>query len=381
MLLSSANSSRIRKEYAATTSALKGRSDGFSIDESPEASASLDRKWALQAAWVTAYIEEHPAATAKQIEGSVSALDSNLRAGATPLGQGLYGIAIQDGEIGNVFVVAKERGHYRPVWNAKDLRPGATRNSKMLAAWSTQAARRDCRSKTREEDWLDCGPLYGTLGTLPNDDKGRSRFFLDGSYAELAGLTVGAQLSVWVWDGSELRSEFVGTYSCYIDQSEGTRFEGGLLRARVRNQYRTFSTCCDDEGRPMDWNLKLTPTGVEDLGYSPVPSPLEALDELFYRTAAGIPAEDIAAPQVLAQARALMRRVPKVNGIPSLGTLMPPYPSPARDTADLCVDFEDFGLAISMESLHGKPYLTAMKQRAHCPDPESPKRAEEQIRE
>ena len=108
----------------------------------------------------------------------------------------------------------------------------------------------------------------------------------------------------------------------------------------------------------MDWNLKLTPTGVQDLGYSPVPSPLEAMDELFYRTAKGIPADDVAAPPVLAEARALMRRTPKENGIPSLGTLMPPYPDAARGVTVFYADFESYGLAFSMGRVKGKPYLT-----------------------
>ncbi len=318
---------------------------------------------------MTAYLDDHPSATAKQIEGSVSDLDANLRGGVTLLGQGLYGIAILDGEVGNAFVVAEKRKHFRPVWNAKDLRPGTTRNSKLLAAWSAQAARRRCREKARDEDWANCGPLYGDFGSLPDDDKGRVRFFLDGSYAQSAGLNVAAQLSVWVWDRSEPRLEFVGTYFHYIDQPVGTRLEGEFLRVRVRDQYRTFSTCCDDEGRPMDWNLKLTPTGVQDLGYSPVPSPLEALDELFYRTAKGIPAGDLATPPVLAEARLMVRRASKENGIPDMGGLMPPYPDPAGGAGEFCADFQDRGLAFSVEKVHGKPYLTAMKQRTHCPQP------------
>jgi hypothetical protein len=364
-----ATPAKIRKEYAAVAVALKGRSDGFFLNESPEASALLDRKWSLQTAWVAAYLEEHPSATAKQIEGAVSDLDANLRSEATLLGQGLYGIAIQEDEIGNVFIVAEKRKHFRPVWNAKDLRPGTTRDSKLLATWSAQSARRECGKKTAYEDPWICGPLFGGFGSLPDDDKGRVRFFLDGSYAKYAGLNIAAQLSVWVWDGSEPRLEFVGTHTDYIEQPVGTRLEGGVLRVRVRDQYRTFSTCCDDEGRPMDWNLKLTPTGVQDLGYSPVPSALETIDELFYRTAKGLPADDVATPQVLAQARALIRRTPKENGIPTLGTLMPPYPNPAGDAAEFCADFEDYGLAFSMRRVQGKPYLTAMKQRIHCPYP------------
>jgi hypothetical protein len=364
-----ADPAKIRKEYTAVAAALKGHSDGFFIDETPEASALLDREWSLQAAWVAAYLEEHPSATAREVEGSVSDLDANLKGGAILLGQGLYALGIQEGEIGNAFVVAERHKHYRPVWNAKDLRPGTTQNSKLLAAWSAPAARGDCRTKAKHEGWLNCGALYGGFGSLPDDGKGRRRFFLTGSYAEYAGLTVAAQFSVWAWDGSEPKLEFVGTYDSYIDQAVGTRWEGGILRVRVRDQYRTFSTCCDDEGRPMDWNLKLTPTGVQDLGHSPVPSPLETMDELFYRTANGIPADDVATPPVLAQAGALIRRMPKENGVPILGTLMPPYPKPAGDADEFCADFDGFGLAFSMGRLNGKAYLTAMKQRAHCPEP------------
>lgn len=76
-----ANPAKIRKEYAAVAAALKPHSDGFFIDESPEASALLDLEWSLQEAWVTAYLEDHPSATAKQIEGSVSDLGANLQGG------------------------------------------------------------------------------------------------------------------------------------------------------------------------------------------------------------------------------------------------------------------------------------------------------------
>jgi hypothetical protein len=347
---------------------VKGHSDGFFLDESPEVSALLDRKWSLQPEWVAAFLDAHPSATEKQIQGSVSDLDANLRSEVTWFGQGLYGVGIQEDEIGNAFIVAQKRKHFRPVWNAKDLRPGTTQDSKILAAWSAQAATGECGEKAGYY-YPICGPLYGGFGSLPDDGKGRRRFFLDGSYAERAGLNVASQLSVWVWDGSEPRLEFVGTYTFYIEETEGTRLEGEVLRIRVRDQYRTFSTCCDDEGRQMDWNLKLTPTGVQDLGYSPVPSPLEAVDELFYRTATGMPAADIATVPVLAEARALMRRTPKENGIPTLGTLMPPYPNPTGDAAEFCANFEDFSLIFSMARVNGKPYLTAMKQRTHCPDP------------
>lgn len=363
-----ANPAKIRKEYAAVAAALKGHSDGFFLDKSAEASALLDRKWSLQAEWVTIYLDDHPTAAEKQIEGSVSDLDGNLRGNAILLDEGLYGIGIQDNEMGNVFILAEKRKHFRLVWNAKDLRPGTTRDSKALAAWSAQAARLECREKT-EYNSLGCGPLFGGFGSLPNDGQGHRRFYVDGTYAEYAGMAAAGQLSVWVWDEPQPRLEFVGVYTYYIDQPVGTRVEGEILRVRVRDQYRTFSTCCDDEGRPMDWNLELTPTGVQDLGYSPVPSPLEPLDEIFFRTAKGIPAGDLATPPVLAKARVMVRRAPKENGIPTVGGLMPPYPDVVRGAGEFCADFEDFGLAFSMQKVNGRPFLTAIKQITRCPTP------------
>ena len=156
-----ANPARVRKEYAEATASLKGHSDGFFIDSTPDASASLDRKWSLQAEWVTAYLEVHPSATAAQIERSVSDLDTSLGSNVTQLGPGLYGIAIREGEIRNAFVIAQHHHRYQVVWNVKDSRPSATKESKLLQAWSAQAATRDCRSKVKDEDEVSCGPLTG----------------------------------------------------------------------------------------------------------------------------------------------------------------------------------------------------------------------------
>ena len=49
---------------------------------------------------------------------NLSDLGVNLQCDATLLAQGLYGIAIQKGEVGNVFVTAATHKHHRLVWNA-----------------------------------------------------------------------------------------------------------------------------------------------------------------------------------------------------------------------------------------------------------------------
>jgi len=361
-----ASSDQMRREYAAVSAALNPHSDGFSIDESPQASVLLDRKWSLEAAWVIAYLNGHLSATEGQVEAAVSELDKGLESNVTQLDQGTYGIAIREGEIGNVFLAALDRKRFRVVWNAKDLRPGATKASKLQGAWSAESARGQCRTKEKEENWLGCGPIYGSFGRLPDDEKGRHRFYINGTYAEAAGLSAAAQLSIWTWDGLTLRSQFADNYIYYIDQPEGTRVEGEFLRVRVRDQFRTFSTCCDDEGRPMDWNIRVSPTAVEDLGKTAVVSELESIDELFYRLARARPTDDIATTQVATRARTLIRQMAKENGIPSLGILEYSNRKLAGSVTEFCFE-ADYSLLFTIKTVASKPYLNSMKQLDYCP--------------
>jgi hypothetical protein len=375
MLLAEACSRRvdtaaIKKEHAAVSADLSAHSDGFSIDDTPLASTLLDRKWSLEAAWVVAYLNAHSSATADQLKAAISELDKDLESDIILLGKGTYGVATQKGEIGNAFLVASDGKRFRVVWNAKDSMPSAIQKSKLLGAWSATAAR-GCREHRKEDDWLECGPVYGRFGRLPDDQMKRRRFYLDASYAEIAGLTVAAQLSVWTWDGSILQPQFIGNYSYYIDPPEGTQADGlqadgESLRFRVRDEYRTFSTYGEDEGRPMDWTLKVTPAGIEDLGKTPVVSELETIDELFYRVARSKPTNDIATPQVRNRARTLIRHMPKKDGLPSLGAIMPLYAKSSESITKFCFE-ADYSLLFTLKRLQGKPYLLSMKQLDHCP--------------
>jgi hypothetical protein len=310
----------IKKHYVEISKKLRPYCDGFFIKGVPEAAMLLDQKWSLEAEWVIAFLNDHPGATVQQIESAIHSLHVN--GSATALGENLYGVSIQEGEIGNVFLVASDGKRFRLVWNAKDAMLSLGKKGNFLRPWSAKAAMNDCRKNASENDWLSCGPLYGGFRRLPDDKMKRYRFYLKGAYAEYAGMNAAAQLSIWSWDGSVLRPQFTGTYTYYIDQSVGTRLERDMLKIRVREQYRTFHTCCNDEGRPMDWNLRLTSTGVEDRGKTPVFSELEIIDELFYRIARMLSADDLASSEAQSQAHHLIRQQPKEHGLPNFGSLM-----------------------------------------------------------
>ena len=356
----------IRKQYATVSANLGPYCDGFFIKDTLEAAMLLDQKWSLESAWVIEYLNAHPSSTVEQIETEISSLDKKLSGSVTLLDKNLYSVSIQEGEIGNVFLAASDGRRFRVVWNAKDALASTEEKGNILRPWSAQAARDGCRKNVSEEDWLNCGPLYGGFNRLPNDKTGRRRFYLDGTYAERAGLSAAAQLSIWTWDGTVLRPQFTGTYAFYIDQPVGIRVDGEFLRIRVHDQYRTFHTCCDDEGRPMEWNFRLTPTGVEDLGKTPIVLELEIIDELFYRTARVMPADDIASPDAQSQARALIRQLPKENGLPTLGSLMTTTSKPIGSVTKFCFEAE-YSVLFTIRQVEGKPYVVSLKQLDYCP--------------
>jgi hypothetical protein len=359
---------RIRRQYAAISKNLLPFCDGFLIKDTPQAGMLLDQKWSLESDWVIEFLNTHPSATVEQISTAISDLDKGLSGSVDLLDKNLYGISIQENGRGNVFLASSDGKHFRAVWNAKDAMPAAGKKGNFLHPWSAEAARDGCRNNSREseEDGPSCGPLCGGFGRLPNDKMGRLRFYLVGVYAQYAGLNATAQLSIWTWDGHAIRPQFTGTYTYYVDKPGGMRLDGDVLRIRVRDQYRTFSTCCDDEGRPMDWNLKLTPTGVEDIGKTPVVSKLETIDELFYRIARAMPIKDIASPQVLSRARTLIRQFPQTGGLPVLGTLEFADSKPVGGVTELCF-LEGYGLSFVITQIEGKPYLLSLKQLDRCP--------------
>jgi hypothetical protein len=356
----------IRKQYAAVSANLRPHMDGFSIDDTPQAAMLLDQKWSLESAWVIEYLNTHPSAAVQQIESAIRILD--IQGSVTALDNNLYGVSIQEGETGNVFLAASDGKRFRVIWNAKDAALKSRGKDNFLRPWSAQAARKDCRKNAKEEDWLSCGPLYGRFDRLPNGKMGKRRFYLNGTYAEYAGMNAAAQLSIWTWDGSEFRPQFDGTYTYYIDQPVGTRVDGEVLKIRVRAQYRTFHTCCDDEGRPMDWNLRLTPTGVEDLGKTPVVSELETIDELFYRIASLAPADEIASPEAQNQARTLIRQQPgqQPNGLPDFGSLMTTTRKSEGNVTRFCFEADDSFL-FTIRRVGQKPYVVSLKQLDYCP--------------
>jgi len=213
---------------------------------------------------------------------------------------------VAPGDIGNAFIVAGSNGHYRLAWSTAQTQQANGRQADILDAWRAENA----SEKDRGPYWTasgSAGSVIPHIERLPDDAKGHARFYIDGTYSQSAGATVGKQISVWVWNGNAAVPLVVRDYTFMIDQAVGTRFENGLLKVQQKKFFRTFFSCGSCEERQTDWVVRVTPDSIEDLGEQSKVPELDAVDELFDRLIKHKSAVALASPDAIETAGAILR--------------------------------------------------------------------------
>jgi len=290
---------KIKSDYQAVSFQLeKHIVHDWWIDDDPQSPELLARQWSLAGEWVAAWLDAHPLAGAEELDAALSELvPTEEPVGHLTLTKDAF-LITAPGSIGNVFIVGKLNGHYRLAWSTAQTQEASGEQAEILAAWRAENAKEGGRGPY----WAASGPagsVIPRLGQLSIDGKGHARFYIDGTYAQMAGGTEGAQISLWSWDGSTARPLIARGYTLMIDQSVGTRVEGDLLKVQQKKFFRSFFSCGSCEERQMDWIVRLTPDGIEDLGEKSMVPELDAVDELFYRLIKHESAADVATPAAI----------------------------------------------------------------------------------
>ncbi len=188
---------RLKREYTITTEKLEPHTDGFALDDDKASVDLLERKWQVAAEWIATWLDAHPKATEKQVNSAFSSLDRDIGASILLLAPYTYVVAIARGEMGTVFVVGADASSTRPQYRVRwTIRDPQSAYEKELAAWTAPRAVGGCRVSYEG----NCGPLAADSGRLPDTIDGHPRFYLDATYAQDAGTTVGKQVSIWEWD-------------------------------------------------------------------------------------------------------------------------------------------------------------------------------------
>jgi hypothetical protein len=359
------NLPKIKSEHEAVSSSLqKHLVFDWWLDDAPESPELLRQQWTLEGEWVAAWLNEH---SSEDVKAAVT----ELVPGGEPEYQKLYKdtfLVVAPNVIGNVFVVAKRDGKYRLAWSTAQVQKASGQQAEILAAWRPENARHGRRGPYFASSG-STGSVTGRIGKLPEDGKGHPRFYIDGTYAQSAGGTVGAQISVWVWNGKSPEPLIAKAYAFMIDQAVGTRVEGDLLRVQEKKFFRSFFSCGACEERQTDWTIRLTPDGIEDLGEKSVVPELDAVDELFYRVIHHESAADVAAPGVIVTAEKIVGEARAGHSekdweqFPTLGMMGKWDIQEKENKKILCLSLDDAGTNLfALKSMRGRPLIVDLKE-------------------
>jgi hypothetical protein len=345
------------------------------IDSDPKSPELLARQWSLAGRWLAAWLDAHPldGLTGPQNAFAELAPEANAPE-CLQLDRDVF-LAAAPGNIGNVFIVAKNAGHYQLSWSTAQPQEAKGDQAALLAAWRPENARHGGRGPYLAASGND-GSVLPRIGLLPRDANGRPRFYIDGTYAQSAGGTAGAQISVWLWDGTTARPLIARAYTLMIDQQVGTRVEGDLLKVQQKKFFHTFFACGACEERQTDWTVRLTPTGVQDLGEKSVVPELDTVDELFYRVIRHESATESAESRVIKSAERIVAEVRAGQSakdwakFPSLGMMGTWKTRVGAGFTVLCLALDDAGTNLfTLKSVHEKFYIADLKEtKQSCED-------------
>jgi hypothetical protein len=366
--LSASNLDKLKNEYKSVNSQLqKHVVDDWWIDDDPESPKLLARQWSLISEWVAAWLDANSSAGPEGVKMALAELlEQDGEQECLQLSEGTF-LVNPHASIGDVFIVSKYNGHYHRAWSTSQVQRANGDQAKILAAWRPEHALHGGRGPY----WAasgGAGSVSGHIGILPSDSSGHPRFYIDAMYAQSAGGTVGAQISVWSWDGVMARPLTARDYNVMIDQAVGTRVEGDLLKVQQKKFFRTFYSCGSCEERQTDWIVRLTPEGIQDLGEKSAVPELDAVDELFYRTIHHESAANLAVPSVLKIAEQIIgdarteASAKDWKEFPTLGMIMGWKIQDNTTNKILCLSLLDVGTNLfTLKPAGGKFFIVDLK--------------------
>ncbi|QOY89206.1 hypothetical protein [Paludibaculum fermentans] len=303
---------QIQDEYAAADAELhKHLQFDQWLDGEPGTPALLARDWTLAREWVTAWMDAHPADGMSGAKTAFEIIAPSEPAQILVLTENSVLVTVP-GVIGNVFLVSRENGRHRVAWSIDQAGDQPAKFARALEKWRAGPAGTFDGAKRASVEG-PTGPLVPMLGLLPEDRQGRARFYIDAAYAQAAGGSGTKQISVWVWDGQAARPLIIHDYRVTWFQSKFTRLEGDLLKVHEKRQFRMFYVCAGCEERQIEWVVRVTPDGLEDLGETSSTPQMDAVDELFYRLTRGESAAAVATPAAIAAATSILQEARDSN--------------------------------------------------------------------
>jgi len=279
--------------------------------------ALLKKGWDLAGAWACAYLETHPAPSARELAHIFDGFapeprgvksqygdfleyhDYTFAGSALRIAPSVYVLRasyFRNTETGTFMVVARgQDGHFQTLWNIKDLAEKHYAQRDEVGRW-VHLVRRAYYN----------GPLNvkKVLRIYPSAN-GHARFAVD-AYQSADGGTILGQLSVWEWDGTEAYPLLIKQYQYAADYGN-FHFDGKMFRIAAKEELDSFFSCgmCP-EPRGV-WTVRVTSGGVEDLGHRYQQPEFQWADELLSKIEKGQDTTDLADRKVVNSIKAQIR--------------------------------------------------------------------------
>jgi len=357
--------------YQAAKILYAAHAQQFFHDSSPQAVQALIEMNTAAADAVVLTLSHNPNALSSDLEATLCHLDDSAcksnesSQSVAQIAPHLFVASHAYSEVGMVFVVGFHGAHPAILWSISSTPTQAADPHRLLAAWKPERAAESCRDHLNETRWATCGPLYASVGALPSDAQGFPRFYIDGNYAQSAGLTVAQQTSVWRWGHGTATPLWIHQSIAAMDRTVGTTFTAGILAIGEKSEYRSFCALDAGDGREMVRRVHITPTGVQDLGTRPAYPEIDLVDTLFRRLVSHRPTADIAAPEI---AKLLDPQSQDLGSIESSSVIYD------GAIARICLITDGTArLDFTLEKVAGKPRLTNVVQHRGdynaCPRP------------
>jgi hypothetical protein len=167
------------------------------------------------------------------------------------------------------------------IWRLRDLGGDDVKNFPDLILWAPWQVRlKTCK---RRKDNGPCQSFAPTeIGQLPDAADGSHRFYVVAERLQETSCFSMQELTVWQWRNGKVAPLLAKTYSIDCDPTP-TRFDRGILHARIKGNFKSMWNSGAGPGRELDWKIAIGPDGIRDLGETPETPATDLIDEMLFR--------------------------------------------------------------------------------------------------
>nr|WP_299851242.1 hypothetical protein [Sphingomonas bacterium] len=283
-----------------TTAALDAHINGTWLDGKPGTDRLAETQWRALQHWATDWLDLHPQAGADALAGAGKHLGNDWSVSAVALDNGEMLVAVSRYQMSNVFILgADARGRHPLRWSSAAPQQSLDRAADhALAQWRPVVQNGNCGN---------CAMMaYADVGRLPTAADGAVRFWIEASYAQEMGATIGVQLSLWSWRHGQARPLLVDEFAAMVDQHRPA-VRGTTLHVPSKREWRSLYACGSCFGRVTDLRFAVGPGRVRALTPVSETPELDLIDRVFARVLARQPVGALAAPPALRIIRAQLR--------------------------------------------------------------------------